>query len=63
MKTNWFDAKAKILAAAAAAGTFFPLLGAWNGTSSWHVAIGIAAAADVTAFLGWLVPGYKAPAK
>lgn len=61
MNSNWFDAKAKILAAAALVGTFTPLLAAWNGTSSWHVAIGIAATADVTAFLGWLVPGYKAP--
>lgn len=62
MKTTWWDLKAKTLAAAAVAGTAFPLLGAWNNTTSWHVAIGIAAAADVTAFLGWLVPGYKAPA-
>lgn len=62
MNSLWFDNKAKILIASAVSGTFAPLLLAWNGTSSWHVAIGIAAAADVTAFLGWLVPGYKAPA-
>jgi hypothetical protein len=62
MSITWFDAKAKVLATAAVAGTAFPLLGAWNGNTSWHVAIGIAAAADVTAVLGWLTPGYKAPA-
>lgn len=62
MNEQWFDLKAKTLVAAAVAGTAFPLLGAWNGTPSWHVALGVAAAADVTAFLGWLVPGYKAPA-
>lgn len=61
MNSSWFDLKAKVLLAAGVAGTFFPLLGAWNGTSSWHVAIGVAAAADVVAFLGWLTPGYKAP--
>lgn len=61
MKTSWFDLKAKALLAAAIAGTFFPLAGAWNGTSSWHVAIGVAVTADVVAFLGWLVPGYQAP--
>lgn len=57
MNSTWFDNKAKALIAAAVSGTFAPLLLAWNGTSSWHVAIGIAAAADVTAFLGWLIPG------
>lgn len=61
MNSTWLDNKAKTLIAAAVSGTFFPLLAAWNGTSGWHVAIGIAVTADVVSFLGWLVPGYKAP--
>lgn len=57
---DWFaDTKARILLAAFITGTFGPLLLAWNGTSSWHVAIGVAAAADITSFTTWLVPNSK----
>lgn len=58
---TWFaDNKARVLLAAFVSGTAAPLLLAWNGTSSWHVAIGIAAAADVTSFTTWLVPNKEA---
>lgn len=56
MDKSWFDNKARMLLASVISFTAGPMLAAWNGQFSWHVAIGLAAGADITAFLTWLIP-------
>lgn len=51
------DLKAKLLILSVLSATGAPLLAAWNGDSSWHVAIGIAAGAIWTGLITYFTPG------
>lgn len=59
MNSTWLDNKAKAIIVTTLAGVFAPLLAAWNGSSSWHVAIGIAGGVVVANLITYFTPNAK----